>query len=164
MLGVIDYRDADWHSPMWWKRWRYLVRTLDEQSYEKLLGEMFKFQLALVSNPRISSDDFGSTQREAKEIFSDIEGCLRPWLGRSREERKQQESQTFSEQWQAIAGFDPSDKLAVAKWSEEISKVTQAKVEARLNTEQEEQKRQEAFHRKVEEIRLKRLNQQGRKR
>lgn len=163
MLGVIDYKDADWHSPMWWKRWRYLIRTLDEKSYEKLLGDMFQFQLALVSNPRISADDFSATQKEAKEIFADMEGCLRPWLARSREERKQQEKQTFQEQWQELTGFDPSDKLAVAKWSEEIENVTRASAEALAKTEQEEKTRQEAFHRKVEEIRLKRLNQQGRK-
>lgn len=140
------------------------MRTLDEQSYEKLLDAAFRFQLALVSNPRISSDDFGKTQKEAKEIFADIEGSLRPWLGRSREDRKKLESQTFREQWKEVAGFDPSDKEAVAKWAEELSKLTQAKAESRMAAEQEEQKRQDSFHRKVEEIRLKRLSQQGRKR
>jgi hypothetical protein len=164
VLGVIDYRDADWHSPMWWKRWRYLIKAIDEQSYEKLLGDMFQFQLALVSNPRISAEDFSATQKEAKEIFADMEGCLRPWRGRSREERSQQEKQTFKEQWQELTGFDPSDKLAVAKWAEEIENVTRSSAEALMKAEQEEKDRQEAFHRRVEEIQLKRLNQQGRKR
>lgn len=163
VLGIIDYRDADWHSPMWWKRWRYLIRTLDEKSYEKLLGDMFQFQLALVSNPRISADDFSATQKEAKEIFADMEGCLRPWHGRSREERKQQQNQIVRELWQEMAGFDLSDKLAVAKWAEEIKNLTSASAEAFAKSKQEEKDRQEAFRRKAEEIRLKRFNQQGRK-
>lgn len=164
VLGVVDYREADWHSPTWWKRWRYLARTIEDQSTAKLLDASFRFQLALVSNPRISSDDFTKTQKEAQEIFADLEGNLRPWLGRSREDRKQRESQTFREQWKEVAGFDPSDKEALDRWSEELRRVTHAQVESRAAAEQEEQKRQESFHRKVEEIRLKRLSQQGRKR
>jgi hypothetical protein len=164
VLGVVDYRDADWHSPTWWKRWRYLVQAMDEQSHGTLLAHAFKFQLALVSNSRISTEDFSKTQKEAKELFADLEGNLRPWLGRDREDRKEREHQTFREQWQEVAGFDPMDKEAVAKWGEEIKKFTRAAAETRTAAEQEKNQSQEVFQQKLKAIQLKRLSQQGRKR
>lgn len=149
---------------MWWKRWRYLTRAIDEQNHQKLIEAKFKFQLALVSSANISTESFSEIQKEAAELFYDLEGNLRPWLGRDRKERKEQEVQTFKQQWKELAGFDLSDKAAVEKWSEELKKVTQAKVESRNQAEQQEQQKQADFYRKLEEIRLKRLSQQGRRR
>lgn len=139
------------------------MRTLDEQSQERLLDAVFRFQLALVSNSRISSDAFAATQKEARESFEDIKGNLRPWTEQDREERQNKESQTFKEQWKALAGFDPSDEEAIAKWSEELNKVLKAGAQAREIQAQEAENQEKLVQFKFEEIRRKRALQQGRK-
>lgn len=163
MQGVIDYRDADWHSPMWWKRWRYLVQAMEEQSYEKMLNITYKFQLALVSNSRISAEDFSNVQREARELVNDLECQLCPWLGGTREERKKQEFQSFREQWKRAAGFDPSDREAVADWSQSIRDHMDRQQEQIQKEQQQQQEQDLNIKRIAEEIRQKRLRQQGRR-
>jgi hypothetical protein len=160
--GVIDYSKSDPHNPMWWKRWRYLIQAMEDETHEKLLRETFRYQLALVSNSRISPDDFTAVQREAKELFNDLEGNMRPWIGRTKENRQADQYTMFKEQWKQLAGFDPSDKEAVAKWGAELEKVTKASGATLAKAEKEEQERKAFFYAKVEEIRRKRLKQQGR--
>lgn len=161
--GVIDYRKLDLHDQQWWKRWRYLVHAMEEETYTVLLQTSYKYQLALVSNPRISSEDFTKVQREAKELFSDIEGSLKPWAWNSRQERKAKERADFKEQWREIAGWDLDDAEAKAKWEEGLQQVVNAGADKVQEEEQAEKERQESFVRRAEEIRQKRLKQQGRK-
>ena len=40
---------------------------------------------------------------------------MRPWLGRSKEDRKTNEVEEFKEMWEALAGFNPDDKEALDK-------------------------------------------------
>jgi hypothetical protein len=133
---------------------------MDEAEHGELLNRAFEYQLALVSNPRTSSDDFTKTQREAKDIFEDIEGAMRPWLGRSKEDRKTNEVEEFKEMWEALAGFNPDDKEALDKWSAEIKKHTTAASQTRLDAENAEAERQGSFHARIEAVRQKRLRQQ----
>ena len=163
MRGVVDYTKADPHNPTWWKHWRFLIRAMDDAEYGDLLKRAYEFQLALVSNPRISAEDFTATQREAKEIFRDIEGALRPWLGRTKEDRKEEETKTFKEQWEELAGWSIDDKAALDDWAQEIKKHTEAKQQERLKVEQDEMSRQGSFQAKIKAVRQKRLKQQGRK-
>lgn len=159
----MDYTKFDPHNPMWWKHWRFLIRTMSEEEHSDLLHKAYEFQLALVSNNRISPEDFSAVQKEAKEIFKDIEGSLRPWLGRSKEDRRVREAQDFKEQWEAVAGFSPDDKEALDLWAQDIKKHTDAKRLERMEAEREEMNRQSTFHAKIEAVRQKRLKQQGRK-
>jgi len=133
---------------------------MDEAEHTELLNRAFEYQLALVSNSRTSSDDFTKTQKIAKGIFEDIEGVLRPWLGRSKEDRKTHEVDDFKQMWEALAGFSPDDKEALDKWSAEIKKHTTAASQSRVDAEQAEAERQGSFHDKIEAVRLKRLKQQ----
>lgn len=133
---------------------------MDEAEHGELLNKAFEYQLALVSNPRTSSDDFTKTQREAKDIFEDIEGAMRPWLGRSKEDRKTNEVTEFKAMWEELAGFNPDDKEALAEWSAEIEKYTNAASQTRLDAEQAEAERQGSFHTRIEAVRQKRLRQQ----
>ena len=94
---------------MWWTRWKYLIRAMEESSREKLLHHAYEFQLALVSSSKLSSEDFSKLQKECKELFADLEGSLRPWLGRSSEDRHTKDVGNFKEQWAAMMGFDPDD-------------------------------------------------------
>jgi hypothetical protein len=136
---------------------------MDEAEYGDLLQRAYEYQLALVSNSRISPEDFTKVQREAKDVFSDIEGSLRPWLGKTKEDRKTRETQEFKEQWEAIAGFNPDDKEALDRWSQEIKQHTSAAQRKRMETEQAEMNRQGSFQAKLAAVRQKRLRQQGRK-
>lgn len=136
---------------------------MSEEEHSDLLHKAYEFQLALVSNNRISPEDFSAVQKEAKEIFKDIEGSLRPWLGRSKEDRRVREAQDFKEQWEAVAGFSPDDKEALDLWAKDIKKHTDAKRLERMEAEREEMNRQSTFHAKIEAVRQKRLKQQGRK-
>ena len=163
MLGVVDYRKADPHNPTWWKHWRYLVRAMDESAHEKLLQNAYKFQLALVSNSRISAEDFSRVQREAKELFSDIEGSLRPWLGRTQEDRTRNQYDEFKEQWKAFGGFDLDDPEAKAQWEEKLEAQTRSLGEAQRAKQQTEYDAQVNLQARMEEVRKKRLRQQGRK-
>lgn len=133
---------------------------MDESEQRELLSKAFKYQLALVSNPRTSADDFTKIQREAKEIFADIEGALRPWLGRSKEDRRANEVAEFKSLWEEMAGFNPDDKEALAAWADEINKHTEAAAKTRNAAAEEEATRQSSFYARVEAIRLKRLRQQ----
>ena len=147
---------------MWWTRWKYLIRAMEESSREKLLHHAYEFQLALVSSSKLSSEDFSKLQKECKQLFADLEGSLRPWLGRSSEDRHTKDVVSFKEQWKALMGFDPDDLEAKAKWEKEIGE-TAASVTNRVIASQKEAAAQEAsFYTKLENIRLKRLRQQGR--
>jgi hypothetical protein len=160
--GIIDYRKADPQDPSWWKNWRYLVRALEEESYTTLLQAALQYQLALVSNPRISTEDFTKVQREAREIFSDLEGSLKPWHWRSRADRKAKELTDFKAQWQQLAGWDLDDPEAKARWEDELNQRATSSNNQVVEQQQAEQQRQEAFNQRVEAIRKKRLKQQGR--
>jgi hypothetical protein len=159
----VDYRKADPLDPTWWKHWRYLVRAMDDATHEALYQRAYEFQLALVSNSRISAEDFTRVQKAAKELFGDMEGHLRPWLGRTKDERAGKEAETFREQWKAVAGFDPQDREAVAAWGEELRKVTAAAVEAHESAERKAQELLDSFQTRADATLKKRLNQQGRK-
>jgi hypothetical protein len=162
MRGVIDYSKADLHSSMWWTRWKYLIRALEEDSREKLLYHAYEFQLALVSSSKLSSEDFSKLQKECKELFADLEGSLRPWLGRSSEDRHTKDVVNFKEQWKALAGFDPDDAEAKAKWEKEIEGLASAVSDRIKKAEDETAGKETAFYTKLENLRLKRLRQQGR--
>jgi len=139
------------------------MQAMVEEDRKELLTRAFEHQLALVSSSKISSEDFSETQREARDIFKDIEGVLRPWLGMTRDDRKTREEMDFKQQWEEFAGFSPDDKEAVDKWSQEIKKHTDAAQDKRVDVERAEAERQSSFHAKIEAVRLKRLKQQGRR-
>lgn len=147
---------------MWWTRWKYLIRAMEETSREKLLHHAYEFQLALVSSSKLSSEDFSKLQKECKELFADLEGSLRPWLGRSSEDRHTKDVVNFKEQWKAMMGFDPDDLEAKAKWEKEIVEVSAAVTNRVVASQKEAAAQESSFYTKVENIRLKRLRQQGR--
>jgi hypothetical protein len=158
--GVIDFTKTDLHDPSWWKSWRYLTKTLDEADRSTLLRLSFDLQLALVSNSLVGADGFAAIQKHAKEIFYDIEGTIRPWLGRTKEERDIHEREQFQEAWQQQFGWSLSDVDARLAWEESLEQNMES-----ASREREAEAKQAAesdFNKKVEAIRLKRLKQQGR--
>ena len=136
---------------------------MDNEDYVKLLDRAFTFQLALVSNSMLSSDNFQKVQKEAKEIFQDIEGELKPWLGkRSREEREKAEKDKFKKLWEETAGFELDDAEALAEWESKLSKHVSSSVAEVQGKEQATREQSQNFQKRVEEIQQKRARQQGR--
>jgi hypothetical protein len=162
-LGVIDYRQADWHNPSWWKHWRYLVNAIDKQDDEKLLELAFKYQLALISNSSISADDFSKLQKSGKNIFKEIESTTRPWIEELRKAQQEDEITSFKETWKNLVGFSLDDPEAKAEWER---KVEESFEESRIAFEKEQRAAEEerlAFARRLAEIKEKRRKQQGRR-
>ncbi len=161
--GVIDFSRTDLHSPTWWKNWRYLTGVIDTEDRGELLCRAYEFQLALISNARLAeSDNFTAAQKRAKDIFYDLEGNLRPWLGRTKAERDVREKEQYREQWIAHFGFDPDDPEARHAWEEQLSRSVDDTQTRREETEAKDKNAVASFNSRVEEIRLKRLRQQGR--
>jgi len=139
-----------------------LIHAMEEMDREKLLHYAYDFQLALVSSSKLSSEDFSKLQRECKVLFADLEGSLRPWLGRSSEDRHTKDVTDFKEQWKALIGFDLDDTEAKAKWEKEITEVS-SNVARKVNEAQAKESAQETnFYATLENVRLKRMRQQGR--
>jgi cAMP phosphodiesterase len=136
---------------------------MDEKAHETLLHHALEFQLALVSNSRISSDDFTKVQREAKELFGDIEGSLRPWLGRTKQDRQTRDVEDFRAMWKEAAGFDLDDVEAREAWEDQVRGLVNDSTVKREAREHEEQEKERKFAATIEAIRQKRLRQQGRK-
>ena len=136
---------------------------MDEKAHETLLHHALEFQLALVSNSRISSDDFTKVQREAKELFSDIEGSLRPWLGRNKQDRQTRDAEDFRAMWKETAGFDLDDVEAREAWEDQVKNLVADSTAEHEATKREEQEKERKFVATIEAIRQKRLRQQGRK-
>lgn len=159
----MDYSEADIHDGAWWQRWRHLVRAMESEDHANLLEKAFQFQLALVSNGSLGSDNFSAVQKEAKEIFRDIEGEMKPWTNRrTRAQRQQSEKDMYDELWQEVTGFSMFDKSAFADWEEKLKEATAGSQE-RLQKSQREQDEQKAnFAKRVQEIKKKRARQQGR--
>lgn len=161
--GVVDYSKVDIHDGSWWQRWRYLVLAMDNEDYTHLMEKAFQFQLALVSNGKLDADNFNSVQKEAKEIFQDIEGQMRPWLGRrTREERDIAEKEQYNAAWEAMAGFSMDDKEAIAEWELELEEAMKSSGKGRAEEAQKEEEARQNFDKRRAELQAKRQRQQGR--
>lgn len=160
--GVIDYSEADLNSPMWWRRWRYLLQAMTEVEHGELLQTAYDFQLALISNSKISPENFTKLQGEAKDTFVDIESTYKPWLGRNKEDRKVRDSEKFKQEWEAIAGFSVDDEEAMAAWEEKVNELTGQTLRDHNAEEEKERKQAASFAEVAKRVQEKRLRQQGR--
>jgi len=161
--GIIDYREADWRNPMWWKRWRYLTQSMEDQTQAQLIQSVYNYQLALMSNSMLSAENFTKVQKEARDLFEKLEDNLKPWLSKLRVDREKEESDKFKEQWKRLVGFDLTDREAVANWENEIKEVLKDQEKGRIDAARKEQDKADSMGRKLEELRQKRLRQQGRR-
>lgn len=160
--NVIDYRQFERYNPAWWHRWRILLSALDRQNRAVVHRERLQFRLALISSAHINTDDFTPQQQAAIAACEDIEAAVQPWLAAERAEAEKRESRSFAEAWQQLTGFDITDAQAKANWEKQLLDGLAAANDARNAAANEEEARKAAFIRKAEEIRQRRLNQQGR--
>jgi hypothetical protein len=118
--GLLDFRLFDRFDPQWWRAWRYQIGWLENRDKLVLLDRRFQFNLAFVSGTQISSDSYTKKQQQAIEVYEDLQGVFRPWLGRTAKERHVEEFEKFRDEWQRVAGFDPTDAEALANWEEQL--------------------------------------------
>jgi hypothetical protein len=161
--GIIDYREADWRNPMWWKRWRYLTQNMENQIQAQLVESVYNYQLALMSNSMLSPENFNKVQKEACELFERLEDNLKPWLSKVKVDREKEESDNFKENWKRLVGFDPNDRQAVANWEKSIKAVLQEQEKGRAEAARKAQDQVDFAAKKIEELRQKRLKQQRRR-
>ena len=154
--GVIDYRQVNLHDENWWKRWRYLTQTMEETSHEKLLHRAYEFKLALVSNPRISAEDFTKMQKAAQELFSDMSGQSRPWAARDKTERDLSASTEFKARWLAGTGIDLDNPEATAKWEADVKQMFENRDNEIKETGRAAADTARAFEAKLAEVKRKR--------
>lgn len=160
--GVIDYSEADFHSPSWWRRWRYLLKTMAEVEHGELLRAAYDFQLALVSNSKLSPENFQKVQQDAKDQFADLESLLKPWMGKTKEDRQAKEARQFAEMWEEVAGFSVKDEEAMQAWEDKVQEVTKQALVGKQEADEEERKRTASFEEVARKVKEKRLRQQGR--
>ena len=162
--GVIDFRDTNLQDPSWWKRWRYLLKAMQQE--QKLILQQATFQqlLALVSGTVSRGADLTTITKRVEETYLELVDTLRPWAAQTAEERKVQQAELFKAQWKQTAGFDLEDEEALARWEDELDKLNEDKREGQIAAETAERERQQRYARTIAEIQTRRLNQQGRNR
>lgn len=159
--GSLDFSKADVKDHGWWLKWRYVIRTLAAQEHEELIGNLYSLSLALLANPKM---DAGTEHKNTLERYRTLRQAKQPWAEMLEEKYRRSEHEEYKVQWKQLTGWDPSDSAAREKWEDEVRQATKGKREERETQAQEEQARLNNFHAAAEEIRRKRLKQQGRSR
>ena len=126
------------------------------QSDKELLHQLYLYHLALVSNSGLTEESFKSTQQSARDNFEEFVAKVRPWLGRSKEERSKQEGEQFKEDWKQVFGWDLDDKEAYDEWEKSMRELERKGAEHSANIEQEAYDREKRFTDARERIRERR--------
>jgi hypothetical protein len=121
--GVVDYREADIVDRKWWRRWRLLLNEMMSQEDRDLMEHLYSYHLALVSNSGLTEDSFKSTQQSARDNFEDIAGGLRPWIGKTKEDRALSAKEEMKEDWKNFFGWDLDDPEAYETWKKEMGEL-----------------------------------------
>lgn len=148
---------------MWWKRWNYLLATMERETQQRLTQLVFDHHRALLANSALSGEQFSKLQNEVKSVFNSLERLAKPWLEKVEEGKVKKMETDFYADWQRVAGFDPRDKEAVAAWGKELVAAAAKPEQDRQNAAIAEAERIRLFEQRTEEIKQKRLNSRRRK-
>jgi hypothetical protein len=161
--GIIDYTEADILNPVWWRRWRLIIRTLIREDNRSILHDKYQFDLALVSHGQLGSDTFKSVQETAREAFEDLKATARPWNGRATaEDRRREEKEIFDDEWEYHFGFRPDDIDALEEWESEVAEITNSTFSELDEKKAKDAAFKEKFQSARDNVLLRRLRQQGR--
>jgi hypothetical protein len=123
--GIIDFSRARLLDPDWWRRCTILLGGVATEDDLEVFRNVYRFHLALVANSGLTDESFRTAQDNARDIFHDLVRMLRPWE-KSKLEVKQEEIDSYREQYKAAFGFDPMDKEEEQRrldaWAEAIKK------------------------------------------
>ena len=140
----------------WWRRWRMLINEMATQSDKELLHQLYLYHLALVSNSGLTEESFKSTQQSARDNFEEFVAKVRPWLGRSKEERSKQEGEQMKEDWKEVFGWDLDDKEAYDSWEKKMRELEEKGSNYQNELAQEQEDREKRFRDAKERIRERR--------
>jgi hypothetical protein len=135
--GVIDFHEARLLDPKWWKRVNILLTELERDYDLQMIQAAYRLHLAFLGNGQLTPESFESSQKRAKETFSDIIGVLYPWQGGSVEMRRK-ENQSLREAYKKLVG-DPDDPEFKKIIAAEVARMTSTTVEE--DTEETEYER-----------------------
>jgi hypothetical protein len=162
--GALDYSKAEIHSPSWWTRWRVLLNSMDKQLYVETQRDMYQYRLACLSVSALLGADISEPDKNARELFLDIHGSLRPWIpGLNSRERAEEMTKEYRETWIATYGWDPMDPDKVAEWEDTLRAEQDRREDEQKRAEEEQEEKEKIYKQRVQDIRNKRLAQQGRK-
>jgi len=159
--GALDFSQANVKDHGWWLKWRYVTRSLAAEEHTELIDNLYGLSLALLSNPKI---DTAAQHKNALDRYRSLRESKQPWAEALESQYLRSEADEYAVQWEKLTGWKPNDAEALAKWEEDIRNATSGKREERERQARQEQNRLDTFHAAVEEIRKKRLKQQGRSR
>jgi|TARA_R110000824_G_scaffold82768_4_gene207416 hypothetical protein len=98
----------------------------------KLKNKLYDYHLALVANSGLTEDSFKSVQESARNTFEEIIGTIRPWEGRSADQRAQTDRDQFRDTFLELGGPDIDDEKAMEEYWKERNKVQAEGEEIRL--------------------------------
>jgi hypothetical protein len=107
--GLVDYREAQLDDPAWWRRLRAIISTMERDRTREAIRTTYDFRLALVANSGLTEDSWNKLQDLAEESRVDIISTLRPWEGKSYQDRKQKEFKSWRQRYIDSFGVDPAD-------------------------------------------------------
>lgn len=154
--GIIDYREADIVDRRWWRRWRILVNEMTTQSDKELLNQLYLYHLALVSNSGLTEESFKSTQQSARENFNEFAAKIRPWLGRTAEERGKTENEQMKEDWKLVFGWDIDNEEEYDSWKSAMQELKDKGANYANEVQMEQVEREKKFSDARERIRERR--------
>lgn len=160
VCGALDFSKANVKDRSWWLKWRYVIDALAAQEHVELINNLYALSLALLANPKM---DLTTQHKSTLERYKILRQAKQPWSELLDEQYRRSEEEEYRLQWKRLTGWDPNDKVAKEKWDAEVRQATRGKREEREKQAQEEQARLNNFHAAAEEIRRKRLKQQGRR-
>ena len=153
--GIIDYKEARFNDPAWWRRFRLLIEGLNRRKNYVVADAAYRLQLAKLLVPNLKEEALQETAQTLLERFYDIVGAVRPWEGRSYEARKRSEISDYRQQYEEAFGWDPTDP-AFKEWeAERLEAGRKAQEAKRAKIGQNDQKLFEA-QRKARERRKRR--------
>lgn len=158
-LGLVDYSKFDRYDAMWWRHWRLKLQGMRDLDNQHILLAAYQFNLALVSSSKIGSDGFTTVQDNARSLFEDYRGSLRPWLGQDAASRGAIESQDFKDIWKELTGIDLDNEEMKAQWEDRLLSRYDSVVEGHRTNAEQSVAMQKAMLQRVEDIRKKRQRQ-----
>lgn len=151
--GIIDFRQARVADKRWHQRTRILLGGLERSNRLRLLEARLQRHLAFVANARMTEDSWRSHVDASQELMHDILGCLRPWEGRSYEERKRAEIDEGREAYKEAFGWDPQSEEfkqheaeIIAKWNDPARRVKPETDDEKVTRRLQERSAEKARH------------------
>jgi hypothetical protein len=123
--GLIDFREANFEDPTWWRRLRAVLAAVNRGRNKEALTALYRFQCALVANSGLTTESFEKVQERALDLRDDIISVLEPWTGQDKEERKTKEFKNHRQRYIDAFGVDPADPEFRQWEAETIAKLQQ---------------------------------------